>query len=101
MLLVVSFEHVLLLEESEEHHRLVERQLDFLFRHALDALLEFVVDEEGQVLGRLAVQVEEMFEIRGYHFLKVGIVLERVDKEVIITILQVEETLKGTENGKK
>ena len=53
MLFVVFFEDVLLLEETEHHHRLVEKNLNFRLRQSFDALLQLVVYVKRQVFGAL------------------------------------------------
>ena len=44
MLFVVLFEDILLLQETEHHHRLVEKNLNFRLRQSFDALLQLVVN---------------------------------------------------------
>jgi hypothetical protein len=62
VVLVVALKHVLVGQEPEERDRLVEHDVNLLLRLALEALLEVVVDEEGDVLGGLGVGVDEELE---------------------------------------
>jgi hypothetical protein len=62
VLLVVLLKDVLLLEEAENHHDLVERLLDLVLGGALEAELELVVDEERQILGALVVEVDKVLK---------------------------------------
>mmetsp|Transcript_31817 Transcript_31817/g.61229 ORF Transcript_31817/g.61229 Transcript_31817/m.61229 type:complete len:652 (+) Transcript_31817:470-2425(+) len=59
MLLVILLEDVLLLQVAEEHHDFVEQRVNLLVRGAAHALAHVLVHEEGDVLWRSLVEVEE------------------------------------------
>lgn len=62
MLLIVLLEYILLLDEAEEHHDLVENCFYFFFAHALKSLAQLLIDEERDELGWFVVGVDEVFE---------------------------------------
>ena len=62
VLLVVLLKDVLLLEEAEEHHDLVQHRLDIILVHALQPLPQLVIHEQGDELGRPLVQVDEVLK---------------------------------------
>ena len=62
VLFVVPLEDVLLLQESKQRHRPVERRLYLLLRRLLEALSQPLVHVEGDVLRCSGVEVHEVLE---------------------------------------
>ena len=81
------------LQEAEEDHGLVEHGLDLRVGEALDALLQLVVDEEREVLGRTLVQVEEELKVAGDGLLEEAVVVEGGAQEAVVLVLQVQQVL--------
>ena len=61
--------------------------------HPLDALLELVVDEEREVLGRLLVEVDEELEVGGDHLAELLVIAERLVQEVVEAVFQIQQVL--------
>ena len=61
--------------------------------YAFDALLELVVNEEREELGRARVQINKIFEIRVDALLEELVAVERSAQEVVETLLEIEKTL--------
>ena len=80
MLLVVMFENILFLKEMEQRHSFVQEQINVLrLGHSFVTLLELIVDEKRQVLGRFQIQIKKVFEVGGDHLRENGIVCEGFD----------------------
>ena len=80
MLLVVMFENILFLKEMEQRHSFVQDIINVLrLRHSFVTLLELIVDENRQVLGRFQIQTEKVFQVGGHHLRENGIVREGFD----------------------
>ena len=80
MLLVVMFENILFLKEMEQRHSFVQDIINVLrLRHSFVTLLELIVDENRQVLGRFQIQTEKVFEVGEDHLRENGIVREGFD----------------------
>lgn len=95
MLFVVAFENIFFLEETEQNHCFVKHQFDILFRHAFHTFLEFVVNEQREILWRFQIQIQEVFKIGRDHLLEDWIVHERLDQECVVAVFQIKQTLKG------
>ena len=93
MLLVVTFEHVLLLQVAKEHHGLIKHVVDLLLGEALDALLEFVVDKEREVFGRARIQVDKMLEVGVDALLEKLVLVEGGAQKKVESFLEIEKAL--------
>lgn len=121
MLLVVLFKHVLLLQDLEQHQGFVQEGLHLLFcelmsktdrtipvgraeanmagqfqmqgTHAFDPLLQLVVDEEGQVLRGMSVEVENVLKVRYDGLLAQFVVVEGMSEEMVKLGLEVQKVL--------
>lgn len=79
---------------QKSHKRLVVFE-DFAVEstHPFHPLLQLVVDEEGQVLGRAGVQVEEVLKVTGDGLFEEPVVVERLLEEAVEARLQIQQTL--------
>ena len=61
--------------------------------HPFHSLLQLVVDEEGQVLGRAGVQVEEVLKVPSDGLFEEPVVVERLLEEAVEARLQIQQAL--------
>ena len=61
--------------------------------HPFHSFLQLVVDEEGQVLGRAGVQVEEVLKVPGDGLFEEPVVVERLLEEAVEARLQIQQAL--------
>ena len=85
--LVVLLEGVLLLQEPEEDHGLVEDGLDLGVAQTPHPLLQLVVDEQGQVLRRARVEVEKVLKVAGDGQLEESVAGKGDAQEPIVLVL--------------
>mmetsp|Transcript_61771 Transcript_61771/g.166639 ORF Transcript_61771/g.166639 Transcript_61771/m.166639 type:complete len:568 (-) Transcript_61771:269-1972(-) len=89
VLLVEVFKHVLVLQEAEDGHHLFQVGVDlYVAGHALEALPEHIIHEQGQVLGGPRVLVQEAFERLLLRNLELLVLLEGLLHELIVLVLQ-------------
>mmetsp|Transcript_2907 Transcript_2907/g.8203 ORF Transcript_2907/g.8203 Transcript_2907/m.8203 type:complete len:222 (+) Transcript_2907:1092-1757(+) len=62
VLFVILLKHILLLEESEEHHDFIQHNLCIIFSHSLKTSSQLVIHEQGDELRRSQVQVDEVLK---------------------------------------
>ena len=61
--------------------------------HPFHSFLQLVVDEEGQVLGRAGVQVEEVLKVPSDGLFEEPVVVERLLEEAVEARLQIQQAL--------
>mmetsp|Transcript_92680 Transcript_92680/g.299819 ORF Transcript_92680/g.299819 Transcript_92680/m.299819 type:complete len:276 (-) Transcript_92680:625-1452(-) len=94
VLLVVALEDILVLEEAEDGHHLLQARIDLhVARHALQTPAEHVVDEEREVLGRARVPVQEGLEGLLESQLEVLALFEGFLDELVVLLLEGEDPL--------
>jgi hypothetical protein len=104
MLFVIAFKNVLVLQEFEQNHGLVQvafnfavRQLkqvsNYLYIRGTDifaALFEVVVQEDGQILGIFGVKIKEECEVVLDCPLEVLVVSKRLLHECVKLVFEVQ-----------
>lgn len=67
--------------------------------HPFDSFLQFVINEQREVLRRPRVEVQEILEVAGDGLFEEPVVVERLLEETVEARLQVQQTLQRDEAG--
>ncbi len=64
-----------------------------MLANPLDAFTQSVINKEREIFRRFRVEVDEVFKVRWDHLFKQSIVIERLMKEMIKSILKIQQAL--------